>query len=854
MNRAFQAASDVVSGLFCGVSPGLACLVLCLASGAVSPSTARAAPFIWDQDTDGIDDRMESVHLFGYTYSFENSDTLAHQRVEVVRLPSGLFYGAYVVYDHVPTGADLAALALLGMPVLHRYENVTAIRTLATFTQIQLAAALAGVERIEAVQVLYPQVHDGVASLGVRDPSEQCFPTWAGTGGGDGSGVVIAFLDTGVNDTADGTYPGHEALLGRCLGGASYVQQDSLLNTPPDGSENPVDRGGALTQSHGTHVAAIALGNGGASGYSLGVAPGARFVDVKVLTDAGSGVSIGEGLDWCIHNRARNWGVAGYNGIHIVNLSLSSTDLTDGNDVVSRLANRAVELGMVVVASIGNGGHASFVPSPAGASRVLAVGAIDGQRTPQPEDDVWAAFNNYGPRANNGGANAQDEQKPDLMAPGVSVLAADGSLASDGAQYHRLSGTSMAAAFVSGVVAAIRSSYPTMTPVEIAELLRSTARRDLGGAPPNSGGADPRWRSTFGFGIVDLYAARLEKEQPSSSQVVQLELGSTATTITATWRTQRELGAAAFVIERAPDVGGSPGAFAPYDSAAATGSSSLAGFTNRHGYTRTWAVPTDERGIPFWYRAAYTENGIRRSGPARLYTSPTGPSIATVRFTIVHDAYDHDLTGRIAATGPGATFSVPLPGTAAAVSSDWVTGESMTGTVAWSYRIEVPEGTATAPGTSQPWWIRADEAGYLNRSGRITQFQVVWHGPSGDVTYDGGPAPVPTVEGQSVYSSAPQTSLAVGDDPTASPKLRFGPNPVVVGARVSFALAATRNRSLEILDITGRRVARAAFRPTGGGDVATWETRDASGRPVPPGIYLARIDSRAAVRIVVVRP
>jgi starch synthase (maltosyl-transferring) len=39
----------------------------------------------------------------------------------------------------------------------------------------------------------------------------------------------------------------------------------------------------------------------------MGVAPGARFVDVKVLNDAGTGTEVGEGIDWCIHNRARDW-------------------------------------------------------------------------------------------------------------------------------------------------------------------------------------------------------------------------------------------------------------------------------------------------------------------------------------------------------------------------------------------------------------------------------------------------------------------------------------------------------------------------------------------------------------------
>ena len=50
---------------------------------------------------------------------------------------------------------------------------------------------------------------------------------------------MVAFLDTGINDAADGAYPGHESLSGRFLGGASFVSDDSLLDTPPNGSTNP---------------------------------------------------------------------------------------------------------------------------------------------------------------------------------------------------------------------------------------------------------------------------------------------------------------------------------------------------------------------------------------------------------------------------------------------------------------------------------------------------------------------------------------------------------------------------------------------------------------------------------------
>jgi hypothetical protein len=126
----------------------------CLIAGA---APARATqPFIWDQDTNGIDDRIESVHLLGFSASFELGDTTLRQRVLVTRALGDLLYSVYVRWDHTPTPSDVAALALLGMPVLSRIEAVPASRSIATFAQGR-GRSLPGVERVEAVPLLYPR-------------------------------------------------------------------------------------------------------------------------------------------------------------------------------------------------------------------------------------------------------------------------------------------------------------------------------------------------------------------------------------------------------------------------------------------------------------------------------------------------------------------------------------------------------------------------------------------------------------------------------------------------------------------------------------------------------------------------
>jgi subtilisin family serine protease len=829
-------------------------LAAALPLAGVWPGLALAAPSVWDQDQDRIDDRAETVHLLGYPFSFELSDTTLRQRFVVTRSPGGLVYGVYVMYTSPPSASDLASLALLGMTVSDRFENWPAVRTQATFAQIQAAALLPNVERIETVPILYPVLHDARASGGVDDASQRVFPTWRGVGGGTGHGVVVGILDTGVNDAPSGPYPGHESLLGRCLGGASFVLGDSALDTPRDGSVNPEDHGGPLTGAHGTHVAGIILGSGGPSAYASGVAPDARFVDVKVLSDDGSGSEIAEGLDWCIHNRARLWsaGDPDYQGIDVINLSLSSLDYTDGTDLASRLAQRATELGISVVASVGNGGKTAFVPSPAGADDAIAVGAIDDQRTGAPEDDALPSFSDQGPRPSDQDGDVEDERKPDLVAPGVAILSADGDLSSDGTHYKRLTGTSMSAAFVSGTVAAIRGDYPSLTPVEIRSLLRRTARPLAFPDPPPAN----RWTADAGYGAIDLYAARLEIEQPERSQVRRLELTSADSTVHASLWTMRERDVSYFTFERAPDVSGAPGPFTAIDSVQASGDSSLADGTNTQRYERDWPVPSQERGRVYWYRMSHSEGGLRYFSPARSLTLPAGSPVATIHLEIAHNAYDSDLTGEIRVPGGAASpaLTIPLPGTSAATSSDWVDGASTLGNVEWTFDIPVPDGAAASylpPGPSQPWALFLDEGGFLNRSGRLLDFRLIWHGPSGDEEYVGGPTPEPTVEGQTTVAWIPQTVVDAGG-PAASTRFTFFPNPAPGGGQVTFAVPAGAVREVQIFDLAGRRVGTAAVRTSGQTAVARWTARDRDGRTVAPGVYFVRAGERTLGRMVIV--
>jgi len=529
----------------------------------------------------------------------------------------------------------------------------------------------------------------------------------------------------------------------------------------------------------------------------------------------------------------------------VINLSLSSIDQSDGRDVPALLAARAAELGIAVVASIGNDGLDAHVPSPAAGAGVIAVGAYDAQRTGRAGDDAFAAFGDRGPRADDGDGDPYGELKPDVVAPGVAVLSANGDLATDGTRYVRMSGTSMSAAVVTGAIAALRSEFPSLAPAAIASLLRVTARRELGGVPAEPPGADPRWQAAIGYGALDLYAARLELLQPERTQVRRLTIDADSTHVRAGVWTMRERGATHVVLERAPDEDGVPGAFVPVDSVAAAGDSSLAA-TDLHAYAITRDVPPEERGVAFWYRAAVTEDGVRSVTDARRDASPVGRSAATVLVRIVHDAYDHDVDAVIRV----GTLAWPLPGTSGSVASDWVDGVSTTGTVAWDFAVEIPAGPAEnllPPSSAIPWRLELTDGGYLNRGGRIAQLSIVWHGPDGDQEFDGGPVPLPTLEGHTVMLFVPQHTSSVGG-PGAAAAFRVAPSPVFAGGVVTVQAAGAEPGRGGVYDPSGRRVATLDFMATTGGWTARWNTGTRAA-----GVYFVRAGS-ATARVVVLRP
>lgn len=238
---------------------------------------------------------------------------------------------------------------------------------------------------------------------------------------------------------------------------------------------------------------------------------------------------------------------------------------------------------------------------------------------------------------------------------------------------------------------------------------------------------------------------------------------------------------------------------------------------------------------------------------ALALVSPSGPNVATAHVTIVHDALDSDIDAVILA-GSGAV-DLALPGSSGAVSSDWVDGVSAIGTIAWTFEVGIPTGAASTwlpPSPLSPWTLRVAESGFANRSGRITDFRVVWHTGSGDVSYSCQQLPQQTVEGGVTRVSIPEGTTDVGG--SAPWAARLHPNPVRPGEPVTFALPAGPREAVDFFDLAGRCVGRVEVPASAAARQAVWQARDARGAAWPAGVYLARLGAGRAARLVVLGP
>lgn len=227
-----------------------------------------------------------------------------------------------------------------------------------------------------------------------------------------GRGVNVYIVDSGVSP--------HSEFGSRLVTGFSSVN---------DG------RGTTDCSGHGTHVA------GTAAGATLGVAPGATVVPVRVMgcNGSSSGSAVLAGLDWLASRGQRP---------AVVNLSLGG----EASATLDAAVQRLMLLGFTVVVSAGNDNADACGQSPARAPGAITVAASD-------RADAKAAFSNWGACVT-------------LWAPGAAIAAAGHAQPT---AVVTMNGTSMAAPHAAGAAALLLQGDPTLAPVRVRERLMAQA-------------------------------------------------------------------------------------------------------------------------------------------------------------------------------------------------------------------------------------------------------------------------------------------------------------------------------------------------------------------------------------------
>jgi serine protease len=283
----------------------------------------------------------------------------------------------------------------------------------------------------------------------------------------DGSGEVVAVLDTGQTDHVD--------LAANLVAGYDFIS-DTFVSRDGDLRDADPNDEGDWTQSndcgfgsparnsswHGTHVAGtIAAVTDNSIGVA-GVAFGAQVQHVRVLGRCGGYLSdIADGIIWASGGNVSGAPV-NTTPASVINMSLGGGGSC--GSTYQNAINQAVSNGATVVVSAGNSDVDASNARPANCNNVITV-AASGQT------GARAGYSNYGSlveiTAPGGDFNVGN---------GVASTLNDGTTIQGGDIYVYYQGTSMAAPHISGLVAMMMQVDPTLTPAAVSQTIQDNAR------------------------------------------------------------------------------------------------------------------------------------------------------------------------------------------------------------------------------------------------------------------------------------------------------------------------------------------------------------------------------------------
>ncbi len=327
----------------------------------------------------------------------------------------------------------------------------------------------------------------GTSSVSSNIESVRARAVWSR--GFTGKGRIVCSFDTGV----DGFHPALRKSWKGLDGDSSAAWFDPVGMTSFPHAFNSV----SLPQ-HGSHTMGIMLGRDTLTGDTIGVAPGARWISAAVIDVPGA--SIVDAFEWAADPDKDPNTISDVPDV--INHSWGAQNSILGCDALfHRLIDNTEALGIVNIFATGNEGRQGEQTIRNPANRALdsidcfAVGFVDHRTSGQP---TISGSSSRGPSDCDGVS-----VKPNVVAPGVSIRSSV-----LGGSYGFLSGSSMAAPHVAGIVALLREKNPNASPEQIKTALLTTSS-DLGPQGPDN---------EHGWGYINALAAL--KALPESTNPV----------------------------------------------------------------------------------------------------------------------------------------------------------------------------------------------------------------------------------------------------------------------------------------------------------------------------------------------
>ncbi|WP_374456044.1 S8 family serine peptidase [Nocardioides sp.] len=444
------------------------------------------------------------------------SDFLAGQLAGLTGRTTVLVHGTSL------TAASQAVTAT-GMARKGEFRKIGVVVANATKSQIEAVRSQPGVTYVEggAQPIDFFQETSNTATRGAEAAA-----TLTGADGKPltGTGVSVAVIDSGVDPThpyfkeADGSSAVVANLKALC---EPLTETCSVQKLPANVDTDTLSVGG-----HGTHVNGIVAGRPTTlsdGGKVQGAAPGAKLVSIST----GAGIVIlgaDSALNWVLENHAAPCG-AGVPAstcppIKVTNNSYGPTGggEFDPESATVKIQRALAAEGVVTVWAAGNdGGDGSeSLTNPPGqdpTGGILSVASYFDQDTGT-RDGAVSEFSSRG-------LSSDASTWPDISAPGENITSScrpylvicstgldfrNGPGPLDIGTFNTISGTSMAAPHIAGIVAQLFQADPTATPADIERALKVSAHKYTDGAAYQAG---PLGTTSYdkGYGLVDVVAA-----------------------------------------------------------------------------------------------------------------------------------------------------------------------------------------------------------------------------------------------------------------------------------------------------------------------------------------------------------